>query len=371
MRRILVIFQFAITLIMISGTIFIFEQTRYMKERDLGFNQENLLAIQFPFDTALIHNTEQLKTQILNTREFSEAAFAYTLPGVHFGRLLFFVDRGHYDEEIPMNFILVDFDFLRMLDIDILQGRGFSKTYMSDTASSFILNESAVRKLGVGKPVGQKLRCSLADGKVIGVVRDFHYASLHHPIDPLVILVSDKYFRYMVLKIKPGRTNEAVAILKMKWREFAPMHPLEYFFVDDKIGQHYKNEKKVLTIVGYFSILAILISVLGLTGLVSFHLEQRRREIGIRKILGSSATGIMIQLVSEYSRLMLIAMIPAIPLTWFLVHRWISGFAFHMEIEIWPFLVTILGVFIISMAVVLIKSSGAAKTNPAEIIKYE
>jgi putative ABC transport system permease protein len=371
MRRILVIFQFAITLIMISGTIFIFEQTRYMKKQDLGFNQEGLIAIQFPFDTALIHNTEQLKKSMLDTREFEDAAFAYTLPGVHFGRLLIFVDRGHYDEEVPMNFILVDFDFLRMLDIEILQGRGFSKTYMSDTSSSFILNESAAKKLGIGKPVGQKLRCSLADGKVIGVVKDFHYASLHHTIDPLVILVSDKYFRYMVLKIKPGRSREAINEIRTKWYEFAPMHPLEYFYLNEKIDQHYKNEQKVLTIVGYFSLLTILISILGLTGLVSFHLEQRRREIGIRKILGSTATGIMLQLVSEYSRLILISLIPAIPLTWYLVHTWLKGFAFRTTISAWPFVIATIGIFIISIAVVLIKSFRATRTNPAEIIKYE
>lgn len=374
LRRILVIFQFVISLIMIVGTILIVEQTSFMKHQDLGFNDDHLVAVEFPWDSVLVNDTKIIKKQLLQNSYIEKAAFTHTLPGVPggFGRLIFFIDRQQKNQETTMNYLLVDFDFLDMLDINLKKGRLFSRTYASDTSNSFVINEAAAKYLGLGEnPIGKKMNCSMLDGKIIGVVQDFHYASLHNPIEPLVIMVSESRFRYMVFRVKPLYLKKTLKYVKSIWQDFAPNRPMEYFFVDERIEKHYKNEENLRTIVGYFAIISILISIIGLIGLVSFNIEQRQKEIGIRKVLGATPSGIVFLLSMEYAKLIALSTIIAFPVSFYLINLWLSEFAFHISIGILPFILAFFAILLFSLLVVYFKAIGSARSNPADSIKYE
>jgi putative ABC transport system permease protein len=373
LRKVLVVFQFVISLTMIIGTFLIVQQTNFMKHQDLGFNDEHLVAVEIPEDSVLIINNKLIKKKLIKTDYVEDVAFTYTLPGIPggFGRLIFIADREKKNQEGTMNFLLVDFDFLDMLDIELEKGRLFSRTYRSDTGSSFVINEAAAKYLGWKEPIGQRMLCTLADGKIIGVVKDFHYASLHNPIEPLVIMVSERYFRYMVFRVKPVNLKKTIKYVKSMWYKLAPNHPMEYFFVDERIERHYKNEENLRTIVGYFAIISILISLIGLIGLVSFNIEQRQKELGIRKVLGATPWGIVTLLSKEYTRLIAFSTLIAFPLSYYLISLWLKEFAYHIKIGVLPFILAISTILLLALVVVYIKAMNTARSNPADSIKYE
>ncbi len=267
---------------------------------------------------------------------------------------------------------VVDYDFFEALGIEIVAGRTFSKSFGTDIKAGFVLNESAVREFGWDTAVGKKLGTAWNDmqGTVIGVVKDFHFESLHQKIEPVVFFM-ESFHNYILVRIGPARYAETLSFLREEWQKSAPHRPFEYFFLDEEFDKLYKSEEKLGKLFGYFSMLAIVIAGLGLFGLASFSAEQRTKEIGIRKVLGANVAGIVSLLSKEFVKLVIIANLVAWPVAYFAMQRWLENFAYRIELGFGTFFLAAALALIIALLTVSYHALKAALANPVDSLRYE
>lgn len=375
LRKALVIAQFTISLIMIIGTVVVFSQMQFLKNNDLGFNKEQVLVIDVPNgDTTLVNKLPSIKQEFRNNPNVLGVSNAAFIPGERSSRLLFYAEAptGGKMEEKTLSTIFVDYDFLEMMEIKLLDGRNFSQSIPTDDSLAYIINETAAKWLGWDNPLGKKMESGLGGkGKVIGVVKDFHLASLHNKIEPLAIMLAPKSQGYLMVRVAPQNLPATISFVENKWKAFDPKHPMEYFFLDENFNKQYRAEEKMLTAFGYFAALTILIACLGLYGLASFTAEQRTKEIGIRKVLGSSVSEIMLLLSKDFAWLVVIAILLATPLAWYSMHHWLQNFAYRTEIHWWIFALAGLAALLIAMLTVSFQAGKAARLNPIRALRAE
>lgn len=280
---------------------------------------------------------------------------------------------GEDDQILLLNSLFVDYNFIEMLGLEVLEGRNFSKDFITDAQDAFILNEAALKRFGWESTVGKKIEyMHFKTGTVIGVVKDFHYRSLHQKIEPVVIslIPSNQYIREISVKIKPDDLKSTLAFLKNKWQSFND-RPFEYFFLDENFDRLHKADEKLGLIIRHFTTLAIFITCLGLFGLALFTTEQRTKEIGIRKVLGASVSGVVMLLTGEFTRWIILANIIAWPIAYYAIGYWLQGFAYHINMSPWTFLFAAILALFIAVMTVSYQAIKAAMANPADSLNYE
>ena len=381
LRRILVICQFAISAIMISGTIIVISQLFFLKNKDIGFDKENILIAQVR-DSSMQVNMNGFKYELKKNPNIQAVATSSTLIGFSSSKSVhLYEDKGEM-KEYALNYNVIDFDYIDLMKLKLMQGRKFNREIRTDSTNAFIVNQSASQKFNwEGKALGKKLQFGVVigehddvrTGKVIGVISDFHYQTLSMVIEPLSLLISDhpEDKRTIHIKIKQNKQSETLAYIKKVWETFSPNHSFNYFFLDDKINKRFKTEERLTLMFIIFSIISILIASMGLFGLSSFMAEQRTKELAVRKVLGASTSNIVYLLTQEFFRLIIIANIFAIPIAYWALNNWLQDFPYRIYIHAWIFVLTLFISLIIGLFTVSWQSYKVAEADPATAIKYE
>lgn len=376
LRKILVTFQFSISIILIIGTMIVLQQLDFFRRADLGFKKEHTVVIPI-YDEELQEKFETVKQELMLNPDVL-AVTACLKPPI--GRL--FLDTGLYpldkgrDQRIDVNVNVIDFDFIDYFGLEIIVGRNISKEFTTDKEDAFIINETTVKRLGLASPaeaVGKKLRTGLygREGTVIGVTRDFHISSLYKNIEPLVMMYWPKFFRAVAIKIKSPGVRHTIPALRETWLKFSNKYPFEFSFLDENINRLYAAEEQTSRTFGTFAGIAIFIACMGLFGMAAFTAEQRKKEIGVRKVLGASVHSIVFLLSKDFSRWVLLANIIAWPAAYYTMNRWLQNFAYRVDIGLWIFLSA--GVIALAIALITVSSQAikAALSNPVEVLKNE
>ena len=365
-RNVLVVAQFTISLCLMMCAAVIIRQMEFMKSKDLGFNQQNIITIdRIP---ALKEHAEAFRDQLSKLADISEASLHSGEPGNESVSTFSGFKSKNMQEGVAINTYLGDEQFIPLMSFQLIKGRTFNKALASDTAA-VILNEAAVKLLGLTEPVGTILEDGLT---VVGVVKDFHWESLRQKIAPSAFMLgrTNNYFQ-LSLRINNVSASKVIKATEAEWKKLVPDEPLSYHFVDENFGQMLEKEKVLGNAIGFFTVLAILISCLGLYGLSAYTTEQRSKEIGIRKVLGANASHILVMLNRKFATLVLISAGIATPLTLYFMNKWIHGFAYHVELQAWIFISAILCAFVIALFTVSFHSIKASMTNPVDTLKHE
>jgi putative ABC transport system permease protein len=380
-RSILVVFQFALSVILIICTIIVFSQHKYMHNKELGFNKQNLLVVAIQNDEVRI-GLESFKQELLNIRGIQSAGLSSMVPGE-----MYLFNIGTYpegyarDQMVRMDNFLVDYGFLDTFEIGVVKGRGFTKEITTDHVDAVMVNETAAEHLDWDNPIGRTIEISsdedLVRKTVIGVFEDIHQRSLYSVVAPTIIRyiglkgAIENRARRLSIRLSGGDIPGVMKKIEQKWKTTFPNHPYYSFFLDEFFDSQHQAEKKLGSIFRTFSVLAIAIGCLGLFGLASFTTEQRTKEIGIRKVLGSSVSSIVILLCRKFFLLVAVANVLAWPVAFFAMHKWLQNFPYPAGIRIGTFILTTIFVFLVALAAVGFQSIKAARTNPAESLRYE
>ena len=373
-RKALVVVQFTISLILIIGTLVVYRQMQFLKNAPLGFRKEQILVIEVPIgDSLLIGQMSRIKHELLQQPAVEKVSTSAQIPGERTSRAFLQTSENDKIVEKSMAAIFVDHDFVQLMGIKLVKGRDFSKNIPTDLKGAFLINEAAARYMGWKEPLGKKIVIADWDGQVVGVMKDFHYTSLHSNIEPLILALAPTTPAYLLIRLHSDsyglpRTLDAIASI---WKKYDSKHPMEYYFLDDNFAKQYRSEEKMLAVFGYFAGLTILIACLGLFGLTSFTAEQRTKEIGVRKVLGSSVTDIVILLSKDFALLVLIAILLAIPVAWYGMHFWLKTFAYQLPIQWWVFVLAGLLALLVAMLTVSFQATKAAWLNPVKALRAD
>jgi len=376
-RKILVVTQFSISIILIITTAIVFQQLKYIQQKSLGFDREHIVVI--PYNSALGKNFESFRTELLSNSNFKNASRTSRIPT---GRLLDAMDAYTLsgDSLVPsttdIKFVSVDYDFIPTYGVRLAAGRNFSREFGTDTAG-YVLNESAVKALGwktAANAIGKDFKYGNRKGQIIGVINDFHFESMHQSIFPLVFVMFPprvSYFNNLSVKFAGSNTAASLAYLENTWKKFVPEIPYEYTFLDENFDKLYQAEQRQGTIFTAFACIAIFIACLGLFGLSAFTISQRVKEIGVRKVLGAEVSGIVALLSKDFLKLVLIAAIIAFPVAWYAMNNWLKDFAYRIHIQWWVFVVAAVAALLIALITVSFQAIKAAIANPVKSLRTE
>lgn len=378
LRKGLVTFQLFISVIMITGTLVIYYQLNYLRKADLGFDQHNVMVIEIQ-DTTFRKKTEDFKKELLQNPDIIATSMSRGIPGGRNGIQVMRVEKENKMQEYALNLIPCDYDFADLLKLHFISGRNFNRDMGTDKLEAAIVNEAAAKAMGWGDDaLGKKIHFGFElDGsggrmlKVIGVVKDFNYVSLHNKVEPLVMFIPNFPSDILTIRLRNGYSSAAIGFIKKKWDQFGANRPFDYYFLEQDYQSKYSSESRLGTVFAVFSGLSILIALLGLIGLSSYTAMQRSKEIGIRKVLGSSVSGILRMLFRETVLLVLIAGVLAIPVADYLLNNWLGNFAYHIRISWHTYLLSGALSLIIAIFSVSFHALKAATSNPVDAIKYE
>jgi putative ABC transport system permease protein len=369
-RKGLVVFQFVLSVVLIIGTIVISKQVNYIQTKNLGYDRENLIYVPLEGDltpkyevfkeAALRMPGIQAVTRISNT----PTNFGSTTGGVNW-------DGKNPNLNVEFTQVSVGYDFVRTMKLKIVDGRDYSKNFATDSIG-YIINEASLKRIGYADPIGKPLTMWGKKGKIVGILKDFHFNSLHDPINPLIIrLREDEKFGNILVRTQPGQTKQALATIEKLCKALNPNFTFSYAFSDEEYHKLYKNEQIVGKLSNSFAFLAIFISCLGLLGLAMFTAEQRIKEIGIRKVLGASVGSLFTLLSKEFLILVLIALFIASPIAWFAMDKWLQNYTYRTSIEWWVFALSGVVSVMIALLTVCFQAAKAALINPVKSLRSE
>jgi putative ABC transport system permease protein len=378
-RKILVVVQFSISIVLIITTIIVFQQLRYMQETSLGYDKEHLITI--PYYNSINNQYETFRNDLMQNPDIKNVARSSRIPT---GRLL--DDMGAStmvgDSMTPITatikYVATDYDFIPTYGVHVVAGRNFSRAYSTDT-SNFILNEAAIKAIGWKSPqeaVGKDFKYSRITGHVIGVIADFHFESLRQEIVPIILInpattPTQSFFNNLSIKVSGNNMPAALASIEKTWRKYLPEIPYQYTFLDEKFAQLYESEQRQGTIFTIFACIAIFIACLGLFGLSAFEITQRIKEIGVRKVLGANVSSIVTLLAKDFLKLVTIAAIIAFPVAWYSMTHWLNDFAYRINIHWWVFVLSAILALIVALATVSFQAIKAAVANPVKSLRTE
>ncbi len=373
-RTVLVILQFTISITLIIAVGIVFNQMQYINKKDLGYNKDHLVIL--PSSGKIKNNLTSFKNQLLQNPNIKMVTSSRLVPSDmllnSWGGKVFDKNKPN-----PLNFRLavqeVDYDFFKTYQIKFSSGRDFSKEFATDDSSAFILNESAVHQLGwtARDAIGKSITYGNRKGRVIGVVHDFNFESLHNNIVPIIFLITHTGNNQITVRISGKDIPAALQFLKSKWAEYRQDYPFDYTFLDDQIAGLYKKDQKIGDVFGIFAIIAIIIACLGLFGLASYTAEVRTKEIGIRKVLGARISGIVLMLSKEFIFLIFISNLIAWPISYYFMNKWLNEFAYKSSIDFGIFAGAGITALIIALLTVSYQSFKVASLNPVQSLKYE
>jgi putative ABC transport system permease protein len=370
LRKSLVLVQFSLSIILIVCTLTILRQIHYLNRSELGYSKENILY----FDIGEFRrNAESIKQDLLNHPNIKSISLIDNLFfGYGWG-----TDNPEWEgkvEEHKVQFSVrtVDYDFLETFQIEMAEGRFFSEKYPSDK-NAYVLNEAAIEAMNMESPVGKWFRYPYYDreGIIIGVVKDFHFSSLHNKIEPFFMMIMPSESRYMCLRISPRGIRDTISFVEEKWGSYSPNFPFEYHFLDQAVARMYLSEQRSGRLLGYFTVIVILISTLGLFGLVSFMLEHRSKEIGIRRVLGSSVGKIVNLFAQTFLKWVILANVVAWPASYLVMNQWLQNYAYRTELSWWIFAASGLSAVVVAFLTIVIQTLRAAMVNAADLLRYE
>ncbi|MFZ0454164.1 MAG: ABC transporter permease [Ignavibacteriaceae bacterium] len=365
-RKPLVTFQFILTIILIIGTVVVNRQLHFIQNKNLGFNKEYVLCINL--QGKLNKKADLIKNELSKDRQvISISGVSYPPSGV-----LSSTDVNDWEGKKTDNHFLIyrltaDQDFTKTMQINMIKGRFFSKKFSSDTADGCIINQAALHAMDMISPLGKKV----LNFRIIGVIKDFNFSSLHSQISPLIIYYDPSEIKDLLVRIKPGEINSTIKSLEQTWDKIAPEYPFEYSFLDEQINKLYQSDQKISKVINTFSFLALFIACLGMFGLASYTAEQRTKEVGVRKILGANVTGIVFLLSKEFTQYVLAANLFAWPAAYFVLNKWLGSFAYHIDMQLWMFIVPGLIAFSIACFSVSYQAIKAALLYPIKSLRYE
>ena len=379
LRKGLVVFQFIISVVLIIASVVISNQMNFLRSADLGFEKDHQLVIPLRSGTAKTMYTS-LKTELAKQPQIESVGASYYNPGIfNPSDNLFYKEGQTMNDGKRTRMNTVDVGYLRTLKLQPVAGRLFSEEFPADTGYRVVLNETAIKEIGfkdaqsaVGNKVFFDFRGTNYGFEIVGVLKDFHFEDLHLPITPYGYnLSSGTEFNYLMVHVKPGDIAPVIKSIETSWRKLNPNEPFEYSFLDEDFQKNYIAESRLSSIVAYFTLIAILISCLGLFGLATFSAEQRIKEIGVRKVLGASVTGIVTLLSKDFLKLVAIAIVIATPLAWYVMHQWLQDFAYRISLSWWVFLLAGVIAVIIAFLTISFQAIRAANANPVKSLRTE
>jgi putative ABC transport system permease protein len=371
-RKTLVVVQFTISISLIIATLAGRGQVKYCMNRNLGFDKENVISIPVR-DVSTILEYESIKASLLQNPEILNVARSSSLPGKTIGIRGFLPEGNMW---APRYSMFVDHDFIPTMGMEVKEGRNFSRDFSTDVEDAYIINEAASDEFGWDSAVGKRLFWRgdrNKKGEVIGVVKNFHFKSLHQKIEPVILhmLPEKSGFSYMTIRVRTQNMLNLLGAIKKSWEEFFPSVPFEFFFMDEHMNRLYDAEMRLGKVSGIFTSLSVIIACLGVFGLASFLTEQRTKEIGIRKVLGATASSIVILLSKEFIALVVISNFIAWPIAYYMTNRWLQNFAYRTDLSVGTFLLAGFLAVIITLFSVGYQSVKASIINPARALRYE
>jgi putative ABC transport system permease protein len=375
LRRVLVVVQFSLSVIIAVSAVFMFMQLRFLQNKDLGFDKENLIAI--PMSDEMKGKYYSLKRELSKETLIQGVTASLHNPvrmGSNSGGASW--DGKDPDKHVLIGTNAVDYDYLETLKMELVSGRSFSREFTADlardTTGNFLVNEEVVRLMDIGDPVGKNFRFMGLHGTIVGVLKNFHFKGADQKIEPMAFALADTSFlRVALVRLTPGRTKESLALVEKNWNEIIPEFPLQYTFVDQDYENLFRTEMRLADLLKYFTVLALIIASLGLYGLSSFSTERRTNEIGIRKVMGADSLIVIHTMAREFLVLVIISLLIALPAGWVIVHKLLQQFAYRIDLNIFVFAGIAAGTIIIAMLTVGYQAYKASCINPAEALKIE
>ena len=378
-RKVLVVLQFGISIFMLISTLVVYDQLQYIRNKDLGFDKEQIIRLNLS-GRVLQQQAPVLAEKLKQNPQVAGVGFAGSSPGDNIGKLLFkvednegkLVDRG-------VDLYTANYDFVKTMGMEIVEGRDFSRDVASDTTYAVLANEAMVKRMGWDNPLGKKFVQQGAgpngtdlERQVVGVIKDYHQNSLYDAIEPLIILLSQQD-RFVFVRTEQGDVTKSLASIEKTWKEVYPNNPFEYNFLDQDFNSQYEADEKRSTIFTAFSGLTVMIACLGLLGLSAFTTEQRTKEIGIRKVIGASVNSLVALVSKEFFLLVGIGTILALPVAWYITNDWLQNFAYRIELQSeWPtFILSAVIAFAITLLTVGYHVVRTAMTNPVKSLRDE
>ena len=375
LRKTLIVSQFTITIILITGITIIYSQMSFIKQKDLGYNKDALLFLRINGNTDVINGYNAFKNELEASSLVSGATTSNSMivGGLSSGGSET-VDKNGNPLQVNTSRLRVDRDYINVYGLKLMAGQNFDRHSLEDTIRQVILNETAVKKFGWTSneiAIGKPFKIGDRKGLVIGVVNNFHFNSLEQAIEPLAIYPLDRRFSRITLKVDMGKANQAMALVEDVWKKHFPSALFDYDFVSQELKQQYLAEEKFSKIFLYFSVLSLLIASLGLYGLISFTIFQKTKEIGIRKVLGASANRIAAMLSGNFLKLIILASFIAMPVAWYTMNRWLQGFAYRINLSWWMFGVAVVLVLSVAILTIGFRAIKAAMANPVKSLRTE
>ena len=370
LRKGLVIFQFTISIVMIIGTTIVYDQLQLLRNADKGFDTEQIVTLNVGHPS-LQGAIPVLKNKLEQNPAILSTARAGGMPGRTFGRRGVVPEGAADDDTWIVSVLSFDEDYVDLMGMEVKEGRMFDREIQTDQQQAILINEAMARELAWEDPIGKKIGFGQNQQTIIGVVKDFHFASMRFQIEPLAMFFNPNGGGNLAIKFNAENVADAMSFVQEAWQEVFPNSPIEYRFFDEEFGQQYESDEKFGRLVFSFTWLAIFIACLGLFGLSAFTAEQKTKEIGVRKVLGASISGIVLLLSRQFTQLIIVAMVVASPLAYYMMDAWLNDFAYRVDINWLWFLLSALAALAIALLTVTFQSVKAALVNPANSLRYE
>ncbi len=371
LRKVFIVFQFVASMALISSSAIISQQVNFLEHKQLGFKPEEVIVLPIK-DRSLNKRIEELRTELLKVNGVTGVSATSNVPGKAFNQNPVYVLRNP-EERQDASEEFIDADFLKVMNMTIVDGRAFSKNNPADS-DGFILNETAVNQLGIKNPIGKEIVWERdgpgLKGPIIGVVKDFHFQSLHEPLRPLLMRLEPS-FNFAVIKVTTTDFETTMKRIESTWRKFDDKFHFEFSFLDAQLSQLYHEEQSMVQVLDIFSLLGIGIASMGLLAIAALTFRQRTKEVSIRKVLGATLPNLIVLLIKDFTQLVLIAIVLAVPLVWWVMNRWLQNFSYRIQVSPIVFVVTGLGLILMAWVVLSFLTVRTAKVNPAETLKTE
>jgi putative ABC transport system permease protein len=370
--QLLVVFQFTMAIILISGTVIILDQMNFIQNKNLGFATDATMLIPLR-EGSMRRKFETIQNELKSIAGVEEVGASSNVPGSQFNQNPIYAtdDPNH---QIDASQMYVDYDLIKTLDLEIVEGRGFDRSFPGDSANAYIINQATAHELQLANPVGKEIVLVMDEdelrGTIVGVIKDFNYQSLHQPVRP-VIMQKLPYYNTVLIRLNSENVQQTIASIASIWEKFDNTFGFEYSFLEENINSQYTSENKMGLVFGLFAGIAIIISCMGLFGLASLNFAQRKKEVGIRKVLGAPTTTLLMNLAKGYSKLIIGSTLLAVPIAWWIMNGWLNNFVFKIDINIWIFLLTGLGTLLIAWLTIGYLTVHTASLNPVDTLKEE
>lgn len=375
LRKVLVVLQFGISVVLIIGTAVVYTQLDYLQSHNLSFEKEQMLLINYNYDGAVNSQQEAIKAALEEHPRVRSVAATRTVPSTHF-------PRAGTEIEVPdgtmqegtYNIFEIDHDFIDHFGIEVIAGRGYLRAFPTDTTSALVVNKALAQAVGyqeASEIIGHRFEQWGREGEVIGVVENFNYESLHEEIAPLTLRLAPRAASYFALQIDGGNIQQTVQDVEATWHRLVPHRPFLYSFLDDDLDRRYRAEQRFGQVFGVFAGLAILIACLGLVGLAAFTAEQRTKEISVRKVLGATVAQIVLLFTKDFLRLVGVAFVVAAPAAYLLMQRWLSDFAYRADLSLWMFVGAGVLAAVVALGAVGMQAVRTARMDPVQALRGE